>query len=130
MLQKKCLSRVLLHLNEFRIGGSLRYFDFLHDPEFQLVFYFGERIVAGLCIDDMQDAPFIKNLLLSPPYWALYNDATVSIGENTKRKLNLSRQLFCDSLADEIRALDKTVRIHPRTATPVANNNSQMFIEG
>jgi hypothetical protein len=126
----RCPVDVLEHLGEFRCGGEWRTFDYKDSPFFQLVFYFGERIVAALSVQEYWNAPYIKHYLDLASYVSLYMDSTVSAKIRRQRKLNLARQLLANALCDEINKVDSSLNLQPRFFSPEPDNGSQMFIQG
>ena len=122
-------ARVLKHLPELRIGGIGRKFNFKDHSAFQLILYYGERIIIGVNVDAYFDAPFIKSWLDHPLFRRQYADGQAANIQN-QRKLNLARWALCDALVRMIRILDISCRIKPHLPTPQPDNNSRRFISG
>jgi hypothetical protein len=111
--------------DEIRIGG-FRKFDHLHYREFQLIIYSGERLIIGLDVEALYEAPFIKCWLEKEDFVALI---TKSGSVNHKTKLNLARWALSKALANAIRDVDCTVQVHTRDE-PLGDNSSQVFLQG
>ena len=110
---------------EIRIGG-FRKFDHLHYREFQLIIYSGERLIIGLDVEALYDAPFMKCWLERPDFVELY---TKEGRVDHKTKLNLARWALSKALADALREVDRTVLVYTRDE-PLGDYNSQVFLDG
>ena len=117
---------VLEFLAEEILLGSFRKFDHQHYREYQLIIYSGERLVIGLDVEALYDAPFVKCWLELAYFVALY---TKEGRVNHQTKLNLARWALSQALADAIREIDRTVLVYPRDE-PLGDYNSQVFLDG